>query len=534
MVVLRVVWTGGHWASLGVHEMSVFVVPRLNASRAMAETSQGQWLPCVVEHEQAPGRRALTDARQAIERFLDWRSSSLTNDPRAMDDPHLAPVTDIPPQQILDLIQDRIEVIGPDGRVLAANEVSEDFFSSVNMPLVGSTWLSYWGDEERSSTRRAFQLALSGQTRRFTAPMAPVDGSDARCWATTLGPLCNEQGVVEAVVAVSRDITDRIHAEGSLRAINEALRLDVSALRQAHAEERAHAGALARRLARVAAGLDDEDETPQADDATQDLQRRESELQDELDLAMAAQRIAEQVSRQAQKGAAIGQLVSGIAHDFNNMLQVIQMTLDMLTLQSNLDERQQRLVGRSQEAVGHATALAARLLAFGREHPYQAELLDLGEVVQGMVALIQHGLGPRMEVQLTPAASAMPIRSDRHSIEQALMNLCVNARDACDGRGCIKITFGEHMVMATQGSPMQAPGSYAYVEVRDDGCGMDMATRERIFEPFFTTKPEGKGSGLGMAQVFGLMRQSEGLVTVESVLDEGTTVRLLFPRTGAE
>ncbi|MET1022967.1 MAG: ATP-binding protein [Pseudoxanthomonas sp.] len=453
-----------------------------------------------------------------------------------MDDPHLAPVTDIPPQQILDLIQDRIEVIGRDGRVLAANEVSEDFFSSVRMPLVGSAWLSYWGEDERDSTRRAFQLALAGQTRRFTAPLAPADGSDVRCWATTLGPLCNEQGDVKAVVAVSRDITDRVQNEGSLRAINAALRLDVDALRQAHAEERAHAAALARRLARAAAGQEDvqEDHLLQDDEDASDVQRRASELQSELELAMAAQRLAEQVSRQAQKGAAIGQLVSGIAHDFNNMLQVIQMTLDMLTLQSNLDERQQRLVDRSQEAVGHATALAARLLAFGREHPYRSEVLDLGEVVASMVPLIQHGLGARMDVRLTPAVEAMAVRSDRHSIEQALMNLCVNSRDACDGRGCIQISLGDHLVMDTQGSPMQAPGNYAYVEVRDDGCGMDAETRARIFEPFFTTKPEGKGSGLGMAQVFGLMRQSEGLVTVESVPGEGSTVRLLFPRTGAE
>lgn len=441
----------------------------------------------------------------------------------AMDDTQLAPAMDSRPQQIIDLIQDRIEVIGTDGQVLAANEVSEAFFSAVDAPLVGSDWVTCWGEDERASARRALQLALSGQTRRFTAPMATANGAGPRYWAITLGPLRDEQGIVEAVVAVGRDITDRIQADGALRAINEALRLDISALSQAHAGTRRRPGA--------AAGQPDAD--TQADDDAED-QRHAADLQDELNLAMAAQRIAEQVSRQVQKDAAIGQLMLGIAHDFNNMLQVIQMTLDMLTQQSSLDDRQQRLVGRSQEAVSHATTLAARLLSFGRNHSYQAELLDLGEVVDSMVPLIQHGLGARMEVVLTPAAEPMPVRSDRHSIEQALMNLCVNARDACNGQGSIQICLGEHMVMDTQGSPMQIPGSYAYVEVRDDGCGMDTETRDRIFEPFFTTKPDGKGTGLGMAQVFGLMRQSEGLVTVESAPDAGTTVRLLFPRSGTD
>lgn len=447
-----------------------------------------------------------------------------------MVSPVPASTIDSRPQQILDMIQDRIEVIGLDGIVVAANEVSETFFSAVDAPLVGSMWLSCWGQDEREDAQRALRLALSGRTRRFTAPMAPVDGAAPRCWATTLGPLQNEAGQVEAIVAVSRDITDRVQSSGALQAINEALRLDVSALSQAHAQERARAQALARELARLEPDAQDQD----LDDEAEAQRLREEALCSERDQAMAAQRIAEQISRHAQKGATIGQLVSGIAHDYNNMLQVIQMTLDMLSLQSSLDAHQQQLVGRSQEAVSHASALASRLLAFGREHAYQVQLLDLGEVVEGMVPLIQHGLGARMQITLDAAGTPMPVHSDRHSLEQALMNLCVNARDACDGRGCIRIALGEHLVMDTQGSPMQAPGRYAYVEVRDDGCGMDADTRAHIFEPFFTTKPLGKGSGLGLAQVFGLMRQSDGLATVESMPGEGTAVRLLFPSTPAD
>jgi signal transduction histidine kinase len=423
---------------------------------------------------------------------------------------------------------ERIEIIDAEGRVRLATGDPAD-------PPPGGFWLACWNQAQRAHARQALDAAWAGRRAHFVAPR--TDG-DTPCWDVGLGPLRDACGAIDAVVAVSRRIGDRDRREDSPETGEAFLGSDLRQLAQAAAEERAHAQALQRKLGRVSAshrqvreesiGL--HDRLLQADGDAALGARRERALQHQLDLATVARRSAEQASRQAQKGAAMGQLVAGIAHDFNNMLQVVQMTLDMMALQSESDPHQMRLLARSQEAVGHAVDLARRLLAFGREHPYHAEALDLGQVVADMLPLIEHGLGPRMALALPPAGDALPIRSDRHSIGQALMNLCVNARDACQGHGRIDIALGMEDVPAERdGALHRAGGRYAYVEVRDNGCGMDAATRARIFDPFFTTKPEGVGTGLGLAQVSGLMRQSEGFATVQSEPGQGACVRLYFP-----
>ncbi len=411
--------------------------------------------------------------------------------------------------------KERIDIVDADGRVRLTSVAHPD-------PQPGDLWLARWDQAQRAQLRQALDAAWAGEPERRVAPQAQTADGEADGWEIHMAPLRDVHGAIDAVVAISRRISEERHDQAAAYA-HDAL---------------PYAGTLLQAAAAAAEdGLQREPDPHRADHrllrARDDVAlgvRREQALQDQLDLATVARDSAEQISRQAQKRAAMGQLVAGIAHDFNNMLQIVQTTLDMMALQAAADPRQARLLARSQEAVGHAVDLARRLLAFGREHPYRAEALDLAQVVTDMLPLIAHGLGARMTMALAPAEVALPIRSDRHSIEQALMNLCVNARDACQGHGRIDVALGLEDVAAGQDGTLQrAGGRYAYVEVRDDGCGMDAATRARIFEPFFTTKPEGMGTGLGLAQVSGLMRQSEGFATVRSEPGQGACVRLYFP-----
>ena len=427
--------------------------------------------------------------------------------------------------------KERIDIVDADGRVRLTSVAHPDF-------QPGDLWLARWDQAQRAQLGQALDAAWAGGLERRVAPQAQAADGEADGWEIYMAPLRDVHGAIDAVVAVSRQIGGQRPDPAAMRFADG--RPSLGALLQAAAaatDDGVHA--------RVQPVLD----PPSAEEhqrrgerfglhnrllrARDDVAlgvRREQALQDQLDLATVARDSAEQISRQAQKRAAMGQLVAGIAHDFNNMLQIVQTTLDMMALQAATDPRQARLLARSQEAVGHAVDLARRLLAFGREHPYRAEALDLAQVVNDMLPLIAHGLGARMTMALAPAEVALPIRSDRHSIEQALMNLCVNARDACQGHGRIDVALGLEDVAAGQdGTLRRAGGRYAYVEVRDDGCGMDAATRARIFEPFFTTKPEGMGTGLGLAQVSGLMRQSEGFATVWSEPGQGACVRLYFP-----
>jgi nitrogen-specific signal transduction histidine kinase/ActR/RegA family two-component response regulator len=246
-----------------------------------------------------------------------------------------------------------------------------------------------------------------------------------------------------------------------------------------------------------------------------------------------ALRESEAKLRHSQKMEGIGQLAGGIAHDFNNLLTVINSYSDMLLgevgfanpfLRNGLDQ--------IKEAGHRAATLTRQLLAFSRQQVLEPKILDLNESVSNTAKLLRRLIGEDIALILCPHPALGRVRVDPGQIEQIIMNLVVNARDAMPGGGQLTIeTMNVELdgVGAQQSSSLE-PGSYVMLRVSDTGCGMDAETQTRIFEPFFTTKALGKGTGLGLATVYGIVKQSSGSIQVSSTVGKGSTFKIYLPR----
>ena len=251
--------------------------------------------------------------------------------------------------------------------------------------------------------------------------------------------------------------------------------------------------------------------------------------------AEAAEReAAEAQLRQVQKMEAVGQLTGGIAHDFNNMLAVVVGGIDLARRRLNGPRREILAhLNNAMEGATRAAALTRRLLSFARSEPLLPERAEPVGLVQGMSDLLDRTLGERVRMRVDLAPDTWPIYVDPHQLENAIVNLAVNARDAMDGAGQLTISSSNVKVSANQVGDIR-PGDYVRIAVSDSGCGMPPEVKERAFEPFFTTKPVGKGTGLGLSQIFGFAHQSGGEVGIESEVGKGTTVSIYIPRTIAE
>jgi signal transduction histidine kinase len=248
--------------------------------------------------------------------------------------------------------------------------------------------------------------------------------------------------------------------------------------------------------------------------------------------AEAAEReAAEAQLRQVQKMEAVGQLTGGIAHDFNNMLAVVVGGIDLALRRLNGPRREIMVhLNNAMEGATRAAALTRRLLSFARSEPLLPERVDSTELIGGMSDLIDRTLGERIRVDVDIASDTWPIYVDPHQLENAIVNLSVNARDAMQGEGLMRIAAENVRLAANQVGDIQA-GDYVKISVTDTGCGMSPEVLEHAFEPFFTTKPVGKGTGLGLSQIFGFAHQSGGEVGIESEVGRGTTVFIYLPRT---
>jgi signal transduction histidine kinase/ActR/RegA family two-component response regulator len=242
---------------------------------------------------------------------------------------------------------------------------------------------------------------------------------------------------------------------------------------------------------------------------------------------------AEAQLRQVQKMEAVGQLTGGIAHDFNNMLAVVVGGIDLA--RRRLDGPRREVMSHltnAMEGATRAAALTRRLLSFARSEPLLPERLDTAVLLGGMSELLDRTLGERIKVTTKLADEAWPVFVDPHQLENAILNLAVNARDAMDGTGKLTIRTRNKPMEANAVGDIRA-GEYLVIEVTDTGCGMTPEVKERAFEPFFTTKSVGKGTGLGLSQIFGFAHQSGGEVGIESEVGKGTTVSIYLPRTDA-
>ena len=269
---------------------------------------------------------------------------------------------------------------------------------------------------------------------------------------------------------------------------------------------------------------------------------RTAALQQALDALQAEIREREQAEdalRQAQKMEAVGQLTGGIAHDFNNMLQGIAGSLDMVERRIGNGRAADvlRYLESARNGVERAAGLTRRLLAFARRQRLQPRLLDPDALVAGMANLIRRTMGPAIRLELLLRDGVARVLCDPGELESALLNLCINARDAMPDGGQLKINTEDVQLTEndTIGHDQAAPGLYVAVAVADTGHGMSQQVMARAFEPFFTTKALGQGTGLGLSQVFGFVRQSGGIVQLRDTPGRGTLVQICLPaREGAD
>ncbi|WP_243443936.1 PAS domain-containing hybrid sensor histidine kinase/response regulator [Asaia prunellae] len=311
-------------------------------------------------------------------------------------------------------------------------------------------------------------------------------------------PILNDEGVITEWVGVHSDITHQRAAEAALRERADDLARQVS--HRQRAEEQ--------------------------------LRKLNETLENRVIEEIAERRQAETRLAQAQKMESIGKLTGGVAHDFNNLLQVISGNLQLLGKDVAGNARAERHVSSAMGGVQRGSRLASQLLAFGRRQALEPKIVNVTRFVRGMDEMLRRAIGEGIEIETVVSAGLWNTFIDPAQIENALLNLAINARDAMDGHGKLTIELGNALLddsYVRQHDDVKA-GQYVLLAVSDTGTGMTPEILSKVFEPFFSTKAEGKGSGLGLSMVYGFVKQSGGHINIYSEPDEGTTIKLYLPR----
>jgi PAS domain S-box-containing protein len=390
----------------------------------------------------------------------------------------------------LQALPGHIVVVGTKGQILSANQawidfvqgrvedeasryVGGDYFDLMSRVLEQSST----GAQINSGIRSVLEGLQASFSQEFSLPLS----HGQQTFLLSVVPLVYD-GTGGAVIS-HLDITERKQAETLVAEANRALEA---------------------RVAERTAAL------------RQEIERREE---------------AQSALVRSQKLQAVGELAGGLAHDFNNLLTVITGNLELLSLR-NLDDASQDLLRRADEAAKMGARLSSRLLVIGRRHRLQPVPIDLSDIALGMIDMLRRTLGDQIEIRTSFAADAWPALADVSEVENAILNLAINARDAMPSGGVIEVSTGNCSLGAgdVAGESGLMAGDYVMLSVRDNGRGMDMETLSRAFEPYFSTKDTGRGTGLGLSTIYGFAKQSGGHLTIQSKAGEGTTVRLLLPR----
>ena len=366
-----------------------------------------------------------------------------------------------------------------EGRMLVANHGATELIGKPPEQYIGCTDLEFLEDkvQARVIMENDRRIMEGRQTVEIEEQVRLSDGT-AATWLSLKAPLLNEGGDVVGLIGSSIDVTARKRAEAAVQELNQTL------------EERVRT-------------------------------------------AIAEREDAEAALRQAQKMEAVGQLTGGIAHDFNNLLAGLSGSLELLRMrldQGRLEDVE-RYLTVAQGAVKRAASLTHRLLAFSRRQNLAPLPTDVNELIHGLEELVRRSVGAAIELQVQGTANPWTVLIDGAQLENAVLNLCINARDAMPQGGRILIeTANEHLHGSDELGHDISAGDYLAIHVSDTGTGMTEEVMAKAFEPFFTTKPVGSGTGLGLSMIYGFARQSGGRVQLRSQVGQGTTVSVYLPR----
>ena len=362
----------------------------------------------------------------------------------------------------------------------------------------GFGWASAVHPDDAGPTTQAWLAAVAAKSMFVFEHRVRNHAGDWRTFAIRGLPLFDEAGEIREWVGVHTDITHQRAAEAALREQAETLAREARHRRRAEDQLRLLNQGLE---ARVIAEIDE---------------RRQAEAK----LA------------QAQKMETVGKLTGGIAHDFNNLLQVVSGNLQLLAKDIAGNDRAERRVVNAMAGVSRGAKLAAQLLAFGRRQALEPKVVNVTRFVRGMDDMLRRAIGEGIEIETIVGGGLWNTFIDPAQVENALLNLAINARDAMEGQGKLTIEVGNAHLDDDYARTHDevVPGQYVMLAVSDTGSGMPAHIIEQVFEPFFSTKGEGKGSGLGLSMVYGFVKQSGGHVKIYSEVGEGTTIKMYLPR----
>ena len=389
-----------------------------------------------------------------------------------------------------------------DGRMVGAQPGWSALTGQTFEEYQGYGWSNAVHPDDRAGSIASWREAVAEKTTYIWEHRVRRHDGVYRTFIIRAVPILDAQGEIEEWVGVHTDITEQRQAELSLQE---------------------HASSLERQIRH-------------RQRAEEQLRQLNESLEARIETEMAERRQAERALQQAQKMEAIGQLTGGVAHDFNNLLQVVQGNLQLLLKDVAGNGRAERRVSNALAGVSRGAKLASQLLAFGRRQALEPRVINISRFIAGMDDLLRRSLGEAIEIEVITSGGLWNTYADPAQVENALLNLAINARDAMDGSGKLTIEVGNASLDQDYARTHAevSPGQYVMLAVTDTGSGMPAEILEKVFEPFFSTKPEGKGTGLGLSMVYGFVKQSGGHIKIYSEIGQGTTVKIYLPRSIAD